>query len=642
MRYLFTIALIVITTALSWMGYRLYSDPEWRKQFYSQEESKLEKPLYDFDHNKVKSVSITLPNGGISNYEWQPKNAQWLCVKPWGDRAVNINTIIQFALEAEVHEFVPVADKPISELQFGNAPRITIKDNEGNSLADFHLGRKSAWHIRKAGIKKAFPTLYIRRVEDGESADTLLCHDPTIHFHKLFEKDLVRLRDTLPVNRLLQRNVGKLRLTRNGTDIEVGRSKKNPNSWEITKPLVLRPDNQALAQYLYTIHGLFANRLLKASDVTLPAKNEKTIELGISYLGRPDETVLTIYPPEDPSTPTALATISDRPNVVFELPLTPSESGQQSYTTLPASVNDIRSRKILPISNLALIDRISISSPERRPVRLARQHQVSASGAELHTDWSLIEGKDREFAINPVALEEFFIALTKDRIVNFVSDAATDLAPYGLETPFRRIDIVDTSKQMRTLLLGRVAGKKEIFATIAGSNKIWELSSETVLRIKPDPWQWKTTQLWDYSIAELKKASIYQAGYKAPLELTYNHFAAKVTGLQGEKNVTKELNNDSCLFFMRRLADLKMSGRLGPASVAASNALKEPSLLIDLQFEPLDAIDNIEPVKKRILIAPATRSPRNQIYYARVSGEADFFRLDKETYQDLAHSLFQQ
>jgi len=494
----------------------MHKDPEFRNKIYGTNVTSKGQQLYDYDYNQVASVRIKTADGTQAVYEWDKEKSIWNCTSPYNDRAVNINSIIQFSLDTQIQEEISTRDVEFDTLGLGeNSHHIEILDQNGAPLADFHLGSPSAWNINIPDIDDTYPTIYIRKADEPDTC--YLCDDLSKIFHRLFEKELIRLRDTLPVNRFLQQKLLSIRISKNGSNIIVGRTKGDLNRWEITKPLELKTDPEAMNRLLGTIYSMYADKLLSPSEVTLPENDSETIEMGFAYLGNKEEIVLKIYPSKDPSATHALATISDRPEVVFALPTTPSSGTLYAYTSLPNNVNDIRSRNILTIGNVSQIDALSITGKNISPIRLSRKYQKISQKTQLFTDWEVSTGPRTKTDINPLPLDQAFIGLMKDRIVDFVTDAATDIGEYGLDNPSRRVDIIDRFGNIKTLLMNRNPETGIVYGSIAQSNRVWKLSTETYLRFKSNKWDWRSPEVWDFAIAELKEVVIWKQGFNTPM-----------------------------------------------------------------------------------------------------------------------------
>ena len=215
--------------------------------------------------------------------------------------------------------------------------------------------------------------------------------------------------------------------------------------WKITKPDELRIDPEALNQLFLNIARLTAIKVEDRASVTLPTAGDASNQeekVKIRFAGIEDDIILNVYPPAAEEDKTALATVSDRPDTVFHLPLTQSISGTTSLAQLETGVNDLRSKTMTHLNGPQL--KTIIIRPLGRPdILLTRTPK---------TTWQILRKSGYE-AANEDTIIDLMLAVTRDKVAKFVTDAATDLKPYGLDRPLLQIGFISFDGQAMRLSL---------------------------------------------------------------------------------------------------------------------------------------------------------------------------------------------
>ena len=116
---------------------------------------------------------------------------------------------------------------------------------------------------------------------------------------------------------------------------------------------------------------------------------------------------------------------------------------------------------------------------------------------------------------NTDTLIRLITAFTQDKIVNFITDAATDLSPYGLDQPLLLLGFKSFNGDTIQIAIGRGAQNPEdqnrkLYARILDRPNIWEISNETLGKIALHPWQWRTSHAWHIPDVDIKKIIIHR------------------------------------------------------------------------------------------------------------------------------------
>ncbi len=135
------------------------------------------------------------------------------------------------------------------------------------------------------------------------------------------------------------------------------------------------------------------------------------------------------------------------------------------------------------------------------------------------TTWRVLRKKGYE-AANENAVIALMTAVTRDKVEKFVTDAATDLSPYGLNTPMIQLGFLSFNNEGMRLAIGREPKGEKIYAHIVGKPNIWKISDETLSKISIHPWQWRTAHVWHIPPVDIKQIEIEKKG-QPPVTLYY-------------------------------------------------------------------------------------------------------------------------
>ena len=486
--------------------------------------------------------------------------------------------------------------------------------------------------------KVTLPTTYIR-LADRELKDNIyLCSVNTGSLiQPLLHENFSRFRDHHPFN-FSPKYLDKVSIK--GPEGEVVLSRPNLQSpWKITKPLKLRIDPQALNQLFTNIAKLTAIKVEDRASVTLPTAGEDSAQgrqIAMHFAGAEDDILLHVYPPTAENQTTALATVSDRPDTVFHLPLTQAIPGTASLTEFEIGVNDLRSKTMTHLNGPHL--KTIILRPLGRPDILLTRTQK--------TIWQVLRENGYE-AANQDTIIALMLAVTRDKVQKFVTDAATDLKPYGLDQPLLQIGFVSFSGEGMRIAISRKKGDDNIYAHIVGKPYIWQLSNETMGKIAIHPWQWRTEHVWHIPKVDVSQIEVIRKG-KEVITLNPNYFTDEWKARIGEKDMTAKLNPNRAANFLSNLEALTTTKWLGPIHPPASQALKEPDTIIRIHLKQVaDDGTDLPVVIKTLKIA---HTQGNLIHFGKIettptnpknTGENSYFLLSPDTMKKLYIELFE-
>lgn len=578
-----------------------------------------------FAASEVKHIRVS-HNGVRARFELGENG--WQASRPWNDRmdpraAVNI---INFTLGLRVEDFAK--DDEIDENSAGlDEGRIDIHLQDANlkTLAKYRLGRKTPWLATVQDIEKPVPTVFIQPRDENRGGYIYTC---TGDITPLFKDGMKYLRDHRPFyfNPLL---LQKIRIRAEQGELTLGR--ETPQSpWRLVKPLDLATDPVAMKSLIEGLYELQAVTLADRDSLALPADTTLTKpgQIALVSFGSETETLLEILPPETPEARTARATVSGRPDTVFELPLKP-EADLVCLAELPLAVNDLRD---------PTLTNLHIQSLRGILIQPATGAEILISRTPPRPWIVTIGGNSQE------ANEERLFALlktaTEGRASGFESDAATDFSPWGLDRPFLKLRFFGDDNQGLELAFG-IDGKGGYFVNRFGTPTVMRVDPSLVASLPVRPYEWRHSRLW--SVDRLNLMAIERTtGIEPPLELRYSfHDEQWTAGIDG-KDVTAQLEPTRANFLLGLLEGLKITRWLSPDDASAANALAAPSMIFRIIEKSTDDLGDFKGlVTREVALAPGAAGPNPGFYYGRLSTDTHPFLLDRETYNKLATELLE-
>jgi len=635
----FTLLLLVATIAVAATAVMRFSEGSLNR-LLGPKTATVGERLYNFDPQKIHRIRLS---GNGVKAECVFEKGIWRVVQPWSDRMdpAAADGILNFTLGTRVEEIIPEGKIDSAKAGFVEGTiGLRIDDKDGNSLATYLLGRKTEWLHRDPKTKEETPTVFLQP-QEGEHNGYIYATTGDIHF--LFRDGLRHLRDHHPLffNPVALQSV---RIQSAESEVLLSRSGgKAP--WLITKPLELRTDEAAVKKLISDLFMMRAVKTAERSEVTLPADDVNGRQkIALKHFGQTDEIIMEIMPPATPEADTVFATVSDRPGSVFELrlkPLAPTLTADGTPATnvpaedlvsvagLPDTVNELRDPRLtdLVVKDIA---GILISPATSEEIVLA---QVNGGRMQVQSPAGRME------PLNEMSLFRLLKAITETKAIGFPSDAAVDLAPYGLDRPALKLRIATTTEKVVDLLFGQ--GRDGTwYAMHAGVPRVMKLDDSFIHQIATRTWQWRLTDV--FNIASIDLTSIEREMEGRPkLKLNYRWNDEAWTAYEGDTDRTAELVIERANRLLVPLLKLQCDSWLGPDDASAQSALAKPAMRFTLGIKLRDASGEDAGTQRReLILAPASESPQNRIFYGRVSGEPLPFMISADTVARLAVDLF--
>ncbi len=576
----------------------------------------------DFQPEAV--TSITLFSGGIRSH-FIKKGAEWEAVTPWKDRmdpraAI---AILTFVNTTTARDLVPrdSLDPTDAGLATGNT-EILLQDESGERLAVFRLGRRTPLlDLTEEENPQTIPTTYLLPLDKGRKSHV---YAATGDILPLFKDGFKYLRDHRP---FLFNPLGleKIRLRTDQGDLTLQRNAPDA-PWRIVKPLDLSTNPVAVKTLLEGLVTLEATSLSDRSEVTLPSNgtNPRNLQIAITPFGASGETVLDILPAESPDARETQATISDRPDALFTIPLK-TDPGLTSISDLPLTVTDLRDTALTNL-NIASLRGVSIETATTPTILISR---------EPPAPWlATINGVSTP--ANEQRLFDLLKAVTETRALDFETDAAPeDLSPWGLHRPILILKFLAANNQALSISFG-LDKSGNLFANRQGSPSIMRLENRFLEKIAVNPNDWRHALLWSLSKVDLTHLTRTETG-SPPLELSYNDLAEQWKATRSGEDVTSNLDPSRATFVLRALAALQVSRWLSPTDEDALAALANPTLIFELTENTVDDFgDNNGTKTQTLTLAP---DPETNNVFGKISTDPSPFTLAPESYLKLAIPL---
>tara|TARA_B110000037_G_scaffold140677_1_gene159099 strand:+ start:36930 stop:38813 length:1884 start_codon:yes stop_codon:yes gene_type:complete len=584
-----------------------------------------EKIYPDFEPEAV--TSITLNSGDIRAHFIKTETG-WEATSPWRDRmdpraAI---AILTFTNTATVRDFVPrdSLDPSLAGLATGNT-EILLKNDSGERVAFFRLGRRTPLlDLTEEDNPQPIPTTYLLPLESGRKSHV---YAATGYILPLFKDGFKYLRDHRPLH-FNPLALEKIRLRTDQGDLTLGRVAPN-TPWRIVKPLDLSTNPTAVKKLLEGLVTLQAITLSNRSEATLPSNGttQQNGQIAITPFGSTTETVLDILPSESPEARETQATISNRPDTLFTIPLK-TDLDLTSLSDLPRTVNDLRDPTLTNL-NIASVRGIAIKTATTPTILISRQPPAPWTAT--------INGISQP--ANEQRLFNLLKAATETRAVAFETDAAPeDLSPWGLHRPILTLSFIASNNQALAISFG-LNKRGNLFAKRNGSPSIMRLENSFLDSIAVRPNDWRHARLWSLSKVDLTDLTRTETG-SSPLELTYNDLTETWKATQSEKEVTANLDPARAKFILGILENLQVSRWLSPNDKAATAALATPTLTFDIKENTVDDFGDKNGTKSQTLtLAP---DPTTDTVFGKISTDSSPFTITPESYVKLSILLLDQ
>ena len=565
----------------------------------------------------------------------------WRMQQPWDDRADAraAASILQFTQALRVEDAGEIAetDRTATGIQPGGV-RVRLLDDEGRRLADYNVGGRTPW---MATVKtdadsddvELVPTTFVETRDRGRRRHVYICAGD---ISPLFRDGLRFLRDHRPFF-FNPAALQKIRLATPEGELSLARETPS-HPWRITKPLELSTDVATMRGLLQGLFDFQAVKVEEASAVTTTdAGNGQRTRIGITRFAadgeEAKETLLDIRLPADTEERTAIATVSDRPDAAFRVPVKP-EPDLVSLADLPLSVNSLRDPTLTNL-NIASLSTIAI-----RPITGSEMH-ISRESDQPWIATLMDDGGEAvdSFPANERRLFELLNAVTASRAISFETDAAVDMSPWGLDRPVLSLAFLGRDHQLLELDFG-LDGHGGTFVNRRNTSTVMRLEDDFLDAIPVRAFEWRQARVWSISKVDLTRLVRLRSGTPAEL-LEYDWHDESWQAERDGEDATPELVQSRANFLLDRLEGIESDRWLAADNAAAFAALAEPFLRISVFENEVDDLgDPIGEIRRDIGFAPAPEHPG--FFYGIRLGERHPFLIAEDTVRNLALPLFDE
>lgn len=588
-----------------------------------------EKIYPDLAPETITSISVTT---GEERAHFIKTVQGWVATSPWNDRmdpraAI---AILTFANTTTARDHIPRNELDSTLGGLGNSStQIRLKNAEGETLAFFRLGRRTPlFDLTTGDDPTTIPTTYLLPLESGRKSHV---YAATGDILPLFKNGVSYLRDHRPFffNPLA---LEKIRLRTALGDLTLGRATPN-SAWRIVKPLDLATDPTAMKTLLEGLINLQATKLTDRSEVTLPSSGTTAdnSQIAISHFGSNEEIVLAILPPASADDRETQATISNRPETLFTLPLK-AEPNLVAISDLPLTVNDLRDPTLTNL-NIASVRGIAIETATTPTILISR---------EPPAPWIATIGNTTMEA-NEQRLFDLLKAVTETRAIAFETDAAPeDLSPWGLDRPILTLTFLAKNNQTLAIAFG-LDKSGNLFAKRKDSPSVMRLENRFLDSIAIRPHDWRHARLWSLSrvdLTSLSRTENIPDEAPSPLVLNYSDHSETWQASKDGENVTSNLDPPRASYLLGILENLQVARWLSPTDEAALSALEKPTLTFQITENTIDDFGDINGTSQKTLSLAV--DPETKTVYGKTSTDPSPFTLPAETFLKLSIPLLDQ
>jgi hypothetical protein len=574
-----------------------------------------------FKANEVQRIQVSNSQMGA---EFVKTNNGWLVSSPWQDRMdpQAATAIIGFTLGMRVEDSAELNEIPLAQagLMDTEAISIRLEGSDGRPLAKYRLGKRSPWLGSNADGTERIATVYAQPTDKHRKSHVFICSGDIL---PLFRDNLRFLRDHHPFF-FHPSLLSQIRLRSSEGELTLGRATPQ-DAWRIIKPLELRTDPTAIKTLIEGLGNLAAVSVADRSTVSLPASKatDSNRQIGLTCFGSDVESVLDVYPPESPASRDGLATVSDRPNTIFTLPLKP-ERQLVSLADIPATINELRD-PVLSHLNVTALRALSIQPATGEEIFITRDEP------KLWT--TLIDGQKRQ--VNDHRLVELLTAASSERAIGFESDAATDFTPWGLDRPILKLSFIFIDGRDLTLRFG-LDKHGSLFANRVGTPTVVKIDRTFLSNVAIHAYEWRHARLWSLSrfdLVAIERTVINQPKLTLKYEYTDDSWKASAA----DKDVSDAVNPFKANYILAGLETLEVARWLSPADPDALAALATPELTLVVEENQVDERGKGEgTIRRELQFAPAPGPESAKLYYGRLVGDRYPFIVDAAAYEKLA------
>lgn len=603
-------------------------------------------PLFEFQPSEVRGMVID-HQGRAQSY--QERQGQWVYLSKNSpeDRADYrvLEALLACCADLRITDSFPANEKNLKLMGLSPAKaQVKFKDPKGNEIASFSFGKKAAWHLHipppdPESAAQDWPAIY---VHPTDSEYIYLCSSAFLD--DILVNGFGPHRDLRPFF-FPPELLAEITISQPGGNIVLAR--EDPRSaWKITKPFRLDANPEATAAL---VSGLYKLTAKKASNKPAPLPEDPALRLSLRFFSRSGvhEQAITLQLDEPTSGDKTVYTgrLNDwRENIEFTIPRV-ATAGYVAVDSLPLSIDSLRGTTLSGLE-LSRLQRLTLTGPE-----LDGKLEIFIEKSPLTKEWRAQRSyQGLTTAANEVTFFKVKKALSEEKAIATVSEAAEDLSIYGLEYPILSLKTqlfpdpraVTTEVEEEVIHFGfRVdpEGLPHYYFRRGESRIVMEISSDSFFKISSQPFLWRDSSAWDFDIIDLNFLRIEKPNSE-PLTLEYSDLSQSWAARQGDKDATGLLNENRANRYIENLEKLAVTRWLGPDHRSSQRALQDPIFQLTAVFKRPDDAD-ASVTTKTLKLAGASQTGGNQFYFGQVEGDPQTFILDLAAVKKLATPLLE-
>jgi hypothetical protein len=572
-----------------------------------------------FDPKKITQIELDSSGGDGVSLQWD--GAQWWVRRPFNDLADPervekfVNELLAIGWINRVHREEFEDDAAWTKTQL-KKPHHAVRLSAGSELVlDLGLGAVSpiegSHYLGLAPVKEETEASYY---VTKTSLPELLKATPS----DWRDPKLLRAPATAIMN---------LKLVQAGGQIELSRTdEKAP--WMLVKPLSTRGSKERIGELLSTLLNLTIKEAAEPANGTAKADSApataalaaEEMKISITIKGLAKAFDLTITKPAKPDATETTARASYRKPVYTIV--------SKSLSQLWGEPNQLRDRMLARIDT-ETVSTIDITSALHPAIHL-----------EVKNDsWFTTRGT-RLAPANGDRISRFFDALNNFQVLEFTADSASNLMPYGLDTPFLTVSWIEAGAKPVKLHFGANAESTDFFAKYDHEPSVYRVDASILPNIPQEPIKWKGLGVLRFTQFALRQISL-AAGTAPPTVLKYDPTTAQWTGNRAGQDITSMIDRVKADKLAGSLAKLNVQDWVGDTTTAIT-ALQNPALRVIVTLgEP--GI-NTGPTRDLVLSFTPTQSDNmnSALYYGQLQGDADLFYIARTTLMEILAPVFKK
>lgn len=555
---------------------------------------------FQFDPESVDLIQI---EGKDKPLKLQKKDGVWMVVSPLNDRANpdQIKKMVDSVANLEWMETFKRKDMERDDYRrTGLTAAVEVRLLSGTKeLAHCMVGTKGA-------IEDAF---YIT-LPDEKSEDQV--HLARTELSTLAHKTPDEWRDDRLV-RLKVETIKRFSISAGNGIIEFARAAGG--SWQLAKPLQTRASDERVNAVVAAVLNLKVSPGTDADPPVTSTANRTLppMKILVEAAGEPKPVEITLHSDPD-STEKVEAEASTREGTFLVTAKT-----RDLWKLQP---NHLRDQHLAQI-NVEATTALRIRSQRFGEVVMSRQAET----------W-MLKRFGQEEAANQERVQQLFDKLNIEQVREFTTDAAANIAPYGLEDPFLELEWV--SADVTSKLQFGSGAEGAVYARYANEPFIYRVNPLLFSAIPPDNTRWRSLKVINASLFAVRRILISKGDAPA-MSLIYQPNDASWTATVAEQDVTPQLDKAKANQLLEKLVGFTVIDWSSDRT-AAYTALKNPSLTVQILLDDPGKQDSVlKPIV--LMFAPTVPGQDTGVYHGRIEGEPDTFLISRDQYHEILAPL---